>query len=165
MLSEASRLLLKLKSTDEYCYILFSAFNKIAEEPYFGGFLRTGVQSKSLFADDAEKAHLGRLGYEPGTYGEIVLGTDIAKVDDTVWSVSSRVGYRADKNWDWYTQNDSGSHIAFREYFLNVKGFFDFDKDANIRTTEIYTHVDTEKLIENYAKFHPLYKEDLDDDK
>ena len=33
MLSEASRLLLKLKSTDEYCYILFSAFNKIAEEP------------------------------------------------------------------------------------------------------------------------------------
>ena len=67
---------------------------------YFGGFLRTGVQSKSLFADDAEKAHLGRLGYEPGTYGEIVLGTDIAKVDETVWSVSSRVGYRADKNWD-----------------------------------------------------------------
>ncbi|MDY6261448.1 MAG: hypothetical protein SPL31_04940, partial [Succinivibrio sp.] len=33
MLSEASRLLLKLKSTDEYCYILFSAFNKFAEEP------------------------------------------------------------------------------------------------------------------------------------
>ena len=32
MLSEANRLLLKLKSTDEYCYILFSAFNKIAEE-------------------------------------------------------------------------------------------------------------------------------------
>ena len=36
---------------------------------------------------------------------------------------------------------------------------------SDIRTTEIYTHVDTEKLIENYAKFHPLYKEDLDDDK
>ena len=35
MLSEASRLLLKLKSTDEYCYILFSAFNKFAEEPIF----------------------------------------------------------------------------------------------------------------------------------
>jgi len=33
MLSEANRLLLKLKSTDEYCYILFSAFNKFAEEP------------------------------------------------------------------------------------------------------------------------------------
>ena len=33
MLSEASRLLLKLKSTDEYCYILFCAFNKFAEEP------------------------------------------------------------------------------------------------------------------------------------
>ena len=32
MLSEANRLLLKLKSTDEYCYILFSAFNKFAEE-------------------------------------------------------------------------------------------------------------------------------------
>lgn len=28
-LSEASRLLLKLKSTDEYCYILFSAFQQI----------------------------------------------------------------------------------------------------------------------------------------
>ena len=110
---------------------------------YFGGFLRTGVQSKSLFADDAEKAHLGRLGYEPGTYGEIVLGTDIAKVDDTVWSVSSRVGYRADKNWDWYTQNDSGSHIAFREYFLNVKGFFDFDKDANIWTGKRFYRDDT----------------------
>lgn len=25
--------MLKLKSTDEYCYILFSAFNKFAEEP------------------------------------------------------------------------------------------------------------------------------------
>ena len=36
MLSEASRLLLKLKSTDEYCYILFSAFNKFAEEPNSG---------------------------------------------------------------------------------------------------------------------------------
>ncbi|MCI6346410.1 MAG: hypothetical protein MR777_08525, partial [Succinatimonas sp.] len=35
MLSEASRLLLKLKSTDEYCYILFSAFNKFAEEPKY----------------------------------------------------------------------------------------------------------------------------------
>ncbi|MCI7026041.1 MAG: hypothetical protein MR983_08690, partial [Succinatimonas sp.] len=38
MLSEASRLLLKLKSTDEYCYILFSAFNKFAEEPIFFNF-------------------------------------------------------------------------------------------------------------------------------
>ncbi|MCI7026331.1 MAG: hypothetical protein MR983_10180, partial [Succinatimonas sp.] len=37
MLSEASRLLLKLKSTDEYCYILFSAFNKFAEEPIIFG--------------------------------------------------------------------------------------------------------------------------------
>jgi hypothetical protein len=27
--------LLKLKSTDEYCYILFSAFNKFAEEPIY----------------------------------------------------------------------------------------------------------------------------------
>lgn len=35
MLSEANRLLLKLKSTDEYCYILFSAFNKFAEEPKY----------------------------------------------------------------------------------------------------------------------------------
>ena len=35
MLSEASRHLLKLKSTDEYCYILFSAFNKFAEEPKY----------------------------------------------------------------------------------------------------------------------------------
>lgn len=35
MLSEASRLLIKLKSTDEYCYILFSAFNKFAEEPIY----------------------------------------------------------------------------------------------------------------------------------
>lgn len=35
MLSEASRLLLKLKNTDEYCYILFSAFNKFAEEQIY----------------------------------------------------------------------------------------------------------------------------------
>ena len=27
--------MLKLKSTDEYCYILFSAFNKFAEEPIY----------------------------------------------------------------------------------------------------------------------------------
>lgn len=33
----------------------------------FGGFLRTGVQSKNIQNDDGEKAKLGRLGYEPGT--------------------------------------------------------------------------------------------------
>ena len=43
MLSEASRLLLKLKNTDEYCYILFSAFNKFAEEPFFPTFITLGL--------------------------------------------------------------------------------------------------------------------------
>lgn len=45
MLSEASRLLLKLKNTDEYCYILFSAFNKFAEEQIY-------VDSISAYDDD-----------------------------------------------------------------------------------------------------------------
>lgn len=48
MLSEASRLLLKLKSTDEYCYILFSAFNKIAEEPKFMSEISSNFGMESL---------------------------------------------------------------------------------------------------------------------
>ena len=110
----------------------------------FGGFLRTGVQSKNIQNDDGEKAKLGRLGYEPGTYGEVALGADIANVDDTVWSVNSRVAYKAHRNRDWFTatESDGGSAFAFREFYINVKGMFDFDKNADIWTGKRFYHRD-----------------------
>ncbi|MGN0894553.1 MAG: carbohydrate porin [Succinivibrio sp.] len=115
-----------------------------AVEANFGGFLRTGLQSKNIQNDDGEKAHLGRLGYEPGTYGEIVLGADLANVDDTVWSISSRLGYKAHRNRDWFTAGETagGSGFAFREFYTSVKGIFDFDKDATVWTGKRYHHRD-----------------------
>uniref|UniRef100_UPI00402AAE60 carbohydrate porin n=1 Tax=Succinivibrio sp. TaxID=2053619 RepID=UPI00402AAE60 len=81
------------------------------------------------------------------TYGEIGLGADLAKVDDTVWSVYTMLAVsdrefsnswqEADRTseYDGVYRNSGDTmraQIAFRQYKLNVKGLLDWDKDASI---------------------------------
>ena len=58
---------------------------------YFNGYLRSGVfHGKGGQMTKFNVNKVGRLGNENDTYGEIALGSDIIKVDDTVWTVNSR---------------------------------------------------------------------------
>ena len=110
------------------------------------GYVRSGVASKHTPKDDAWVHRFGRLGYEQDTYGEIGLGADIAKVDDTVWSVQNRIAYKSTLNRDWQSadnENDEEhAHFAFREFNVSVKGLLDFDKDANIWVGKKYYRKD-----------------------
>ena len=90
------------------------------------------------------------------TYGEIGLGADLAKVDDTVWSVYTMLAVKSKINGSTWQDNrgddenkfgdDSGrnctwsSALAFRQFFVNVKGMFDWDKDAKIWVGKRYYH-------------------------
>ena len=68
---------------------------------YFGGYIRSGVSNHHTMKDDPHVQRFGRLGYENDTYGEVILGTDIAKVDDTVWSFQTRFTMKEAYNRDW----------------------------------------------------------------
>ena len=110
------------------------------------GYVRSGVASKHTPKDDAWVHRFGRLGYEQDTYGEIGLGADIAKVDDTVWSVQNRIAYKSTLNRDWQSADNKNdeehAHFAFREFNVSVKGLLDFDKDANIWVGKKYYRKD-----------------------
>ena len=102
---------------------------------YFGGYIRSGVSNHHTMKDDPQVQRFGRLGYENDTYGEVVLGTDIAKVDDTVWSFQTRFTMKEAYNRDWQPTSAGDPEktiFANREAFLSVKGFLDWDKDATI---------------------------------
>ena len=111
---------------------------------HFYGFARAGVSSQHYNVDDPEKARLGRLGYESDIYGEVGLGTTVAKVDDSEWNINSRVAYKSTLNKDWQTADNTNStehaNFAFRELYFDVKGFFDSDKDAVIWAGKRYYH-------------------------
>ncbi|WP_031491263.1 carbohydrate porin [Succinivibrio dextrinosolvens] len=106
---------------------------------YFNGYLRSGVfHGKGGQMTKFNVNKVGRLGNENDTYGEIALGSDIIKVDDTVWTVNSRFTVADNKhNQDWQsTDGDDSSanhnHLALRELFVNAKGVLDWDKDASV---------------------------------
>ena len=90
----------------------------------FNGYMRSGVMhGKSTYGHKAYVQQLGRLGNENDTFGEMQITGDIAKVDDTVWSVSTMFtvsGEGKENNWD--------DHIANRQFYAQVKGLL--DKDA-----------------------------------
>ena len=90
----------------------------------FNGYMRSGVmQGTSPFGHKAYVQQLGRLGNENDTFGEMQITGDIAKVDDTVWSVSTMFALGGDgkeNNWD--------SNISNRQFYAQVKGLL--DKDA-----------------------------------
>ena len=106
---------------------------------YFNGYLRSGVfHGKGGQMAKFNVNKVGRLGNENDTYGEIALGSDIIKVDDSVWTVNSRFTVADNKhNQDWQsTDGDdtsaSHNHLALRELFVNAKGVLDWDKDASV---------------------------------
>ena len=90
----------------------------------FNGYMRSGVMhGKSTYGHKAYVQQLGRFGNENDTFGEMQISADIAKVDDTVWTVSTMFALGGDgkeNNWD--------SNISNRQFYAQVKGLL--DKDA-----------------------------------
>ena len=127
--------------------------NAYTPNAYFGGYFRSGVMSKRFNKSDDLVHQVGRLGAENDTYGEIFLGTDVANVDDTVWSVNSRIAVSSQYNRDWQstnnvvinndsvsTDNVENTRFALREFNLTVKGLLDFDKDATVWAGKRFYH-------------------------
>jgi len=131
--------------------VLATAFAMPAQADYtpnvnFSGYMRSGVSSQRVNGYATGLA--GRLGAEQDTYGEIGLGTDLAKIDDTVWSVYTMFAYKTKINGGSWQDNragadgnfgDDGANAGhwsaangFRQYYVSVKGLMDWDKDATI---------------------------------
>ena len=86
----------------------------------FNGYMRSGLmQGTSPFGHNALVQQLGRLGNENDTFGEMQITGDVAKVDDTVWSVSTMfaLGGNNENNWE--------SNISNRQFYAQVKGLLD----------------------------------------
>jgi len=104
---------------------------------YFNGYLRTGIfHGKGGQMTKFNVNKVGRLGNENDSYGELALGSDIIKVDDTVWTVNSRFTVADNKyNQDWQAtdgERANNNHLALRELYINAKGVLDWDKDASV---------------------------------
>ena len=120
---------------------------------YFGGYFRSGVMSKHFNKKDDLVHRVGRLGAENDTYGEIFLGADVATVDDTVWTVNSRLAASAQYNRDWQStdgKDPENFRIALREFNLNVKGIFDWDKDASLWAGKRFYHREDLHITDMY---------------
>ncbi len=105
---------------------------------YFNGYLRSGVfHGKGGQMAKFNVNKVGRLGNENDTYGELAFGSDVIKVDDTVWTVNSRLTVsNTDKNRD-YQGSEKGddlekASVGCRELFVNAKGVLGWDKDASV---------------------------------
>ena len=118
----------------------------------FFGYMRAGVGfDKDGKFKSLETNKLGRLGNESNLYGEIGIGADVAKIDDTVWSVGSMLAVTSSSPNSWvglgdgspaYDSNnkykeyngkqDPDGEIALEQFYVEVKGLLDFDKDAKI---------------------------------
>ena len=96
--------------------VLAAAFAMPAQADYtpnvnFSGYMRSGVQSQHINGYDVGTA--GRLGAENDTYGEIGLGADLAKVDDTVWSVYTMLAVKSKVNGSTWQDNRAGEDGKF----------------------------------------------------
>ena len=80
-----------------------------AGDVFFNGYLRSGVSAKNITTDDGQVSKLGRAGYENNTYGEISLGSNLAQVDDTVWTVNTTMAFKAYYNRDWQVVENSNT--------------------------------------------------------
>ena len=89
---------------------------------HFFGYFRAGIGfDKNGSANSYEVGEVGRLGNENNMVAEIGIGTDIAKVDDTVWTINSMLksistgtdvhgkayGYDVANSWDKSTSGES----------------------------------------------------------
>ena len=82
----------------------------------FNGYMRSGVMhGKSAFGTRSQATKVGRLANQNDTFGEMQISADIAKVDDTVWTVSTMFALSGDgkeNNWD--------SNISNRQFYAEV---------------------------------------------
>ena len=60
------------------------------------------------------------LGAEQDTYGEIGLGTDVAKIDDTVWSVYTMFAYKTKIDGGSWQDNRAGADGNFGDDGANA---------------------------------------------
>ena len=66
------------------------AFAEYTPNAHFFGYFRAGIGfDKNGSANSYQVGEVGRLGNENNMVAEIGIGTDIAKVDDTVWTINS----------------------------------------------------------------------------
>ena len=115
---------------------------------YFNGYMRAGVgfdkNGHTNGSDDV--AHkVGRLGSESRVYGEIGLGADVAKVDDTVWTVNAMLAVSTDEG-SWVGNNA----LAFRQFNVEAKGLFDSDKDAKVWVGKKYVQREDIHITDTY---------------
>ena len=90
---------------------------------------------------------VGRLGSESdNVFGELGLGTDVAKVGDTIWTVNMMLGMSAGDsdpgNWS--------SSYGFRQFNVEVKGLFDWDKDALLWMGKRYVQREDIHITDTY---------------
>ena len=120
---------------------------------YFNGYLRSGVgfDKNGHFNGNDNVAHsVGRLGSESTLYGEIGLGADVAKVDDTVWTVNSMLAVSTGDVGSWVGLNGNGNDIALRQFNVEVKGLFDADKDAKLWVGKKYVNRQDIHITDTY---------------
>ena len=123
------------------------AFADYTPNATFFGYMRAGVGfDKDGKFNQYQTKKLGRLGNESTTYGEIGIGADVAKVDDTVWTVNSMLAVSTQDINSWVglgdgsvETNDDGSYkkakekdgeIALEQFNVEVKGLIESDKAA-----------------------------------
>ncbi len=101
---------------------------------YFNGYMRAGVgvdKNGKFNGNDGIAQKVGRLGNESNLYGEIGIGADVAKVDNTVWTVNSMISVQESSTSSYTNLNgDNNNRIALRQFNVEVKGLFESDKDA-----------------------------------
>ncbi len=111
---------------------------------YFNGYMRAGVgfdKNGHTNGNDNVAHQVGRLGSESRLYGEIGIGADVAKVDDTVWTVNSMLAVSTQNINSWVglgdgsvETNNDGSYkkakekdgeIALEQFNVEVKGLIE----------------------------------------
>src|SRR5574344_1531825 len=123
---------------------------------YFNGYMRAGVgfdKNGHTNGNDEVAHRVGRLGSESRLYGEIGIGADVAKVDDTVWTVNSMLAVSTDDEGTFAAFNEENkekSSIGLRQFNVEVKGLFDADKDAKVWVGKKYVQRQDIYIIDTY---------------
>ncbi|MEE0891231.1 MAG: carbohydrate porin [Succinivibrio sp.] len=116
------------------------AFADYTPNATFFGYMRSAVafdkNGHNNGGDGTKK--VGRLGNESSNYAEIGIGSDVAKIGDTVWTVNSMLRFSTENQNDWVALNNANGNnnykddgqIALGQFNVTAKGLFDFDKDA-----------------------------------
>ena len=116
---------------------------------YFNGYMRAGVgfdKNGHTNGNDNVAHAVGRLGSESRVYGEIGLGADVAKVDDTVWTVNAMLATSTDEEGSWV----GNQALAFRQFNVEARGLFDSDKDAKVWVGKKYVQREDIHITDTY---------------